>query len=135
MPRLPLSRLKSLGPRIPRLPRLGFTAGIWVTVPVLVLLLVWQQASIGRLVVHLETEKDIQLDLESQVNALRFEANKLSSLGQVENRAERELGLLRPETHQIIDVIFSTAREERIFGFRSLVTDANAAPQKKGRAR
>lgn len=132
MPRLSLSRLKSLGPRIPRL---GFAAGIWAAVPVLVLLLVWQQASIGRLVVQLETEKDTQRDLESQVNALRLEANKLSSLGQVENRAERELGLLRPETDQIVDVVFSTSRDDRVFGLRSLVTDANAGPHQKGRTR
>jgi len=104
-------------------------------VPILVLLLVWQQASIGQLMVRLETEKDTQRDLESQVNALRLEANKLSSLGQVENRAERELGLTRPETDQIVDVVFSTSRDERAFGLRSLVTDANAAPSRKGRTR
>jgi cell division protein FtsL len=132
MPRFPLSRLKSLSPRIPRL---GFAAGIWMVVPILVLLLVWQQASIGRLAARLEDEKNTQRDLESQVNALRLEANKLSSLGQVENRAERELGLTRPETDQIVNVVFSTSRDERTFGLRSLVTDANAAPSRKGRAR
>ena len=132
MPRFPLSHLKSL---VLRIPRPGFTAGVWLAAPVLVLLLVWQQASIGQLVVQLETEKDTQRDLESQVNALRFEANKLSSLGQVESRATRELGLIRPGTDQIIDVVFSTAGDERVFGIRSLVTDANAAPRRTGRTR
>jgi cell division protein FtsL len=104
-------------------------------VPGLVLLLVWQQASIGRLVGQLETEKHTQRDLESQVNALRLEANKLSSLGQVETRAERELGLTRPETDQIVNVVFSTSREDRAFGFRTLVPDATASPTWKGRTR
>ncbi len=132
MPRFPLSRLKSLGLRIPRP---GFTAGVWLAAPVLVLLLVWQQASIDRLVVQLEAENDTHQELESQVNALRLEANRLSSLGQVEDRAERELGLIRPETDQIVNVVFASATDDRIFRLRSLVPDATANPPGERRTR
>ena len=110
-------------------------AMVWLAIPVLVLLLVWQQASIDQLVVQLEAERDTQRELDSQVNALRLEANRLSSLGQVEARAERELGLLRPGTDQIVDLVFSISREERVFGFRSLVDEATAGPRREGSAR
>lgn len=103
--------------------------------PVLVLLLVWQQASIDRLVVQLEAENDTHQELESQVNALRLEANRLSSLGQVEDRAERELGLIRPETDQIVNVVFASATDDRIFRLRSLVPDATANPPGERRTR
>ena len=132
MYRFAITQLRSLGVRVPRP---GLMTMVWLASPVLVLLLVWQQASIDRLVVNLERERDTLRELESQVNALRLEANRLSSLGQVENRAERELGLTRPETDQIIDVVFSTSRDDRVFGIRSLVSDANAAQQREGRDR
>ena len=132
MSRFPLGRFRLSGFRIPRP---GFAMGIWLTVPVLVLLLVWQQASTERLVVDLEKQRDARRELESQVNALRLEANKLSSLGQVESRAERELGLMRPDTDQIVHLVFSTPRDDRVFGIRSLITDANAGPRRRGEHR
>ena len=79
---------------------------LWVATPLLVMLVVWQQASVEHLVVHLERSKDERTKLESEVNALRLEADRLSSLGQVETRAERELGMIRPETQQLVDLIF-----------------------------
>ena len=79
---------------------------LWVATPLLVMLVVWQQASVEHLVVHLERAKDERTKLESEVNALRLEADRLSSLGQVETRAERELGMIRPETQQLVDLVF-----------------------------
>ena len=79
---------------------------LWVATPLLVMLVVWQQASVEHLVVNLEQAKDERTKLESEVNALRLEADRLSSLGQVETRAERELGMVRPETQQLVDLVF-----------------------------
>jgi hypothetical protein len=89
---------------------------------------VWEQVSVDRLVVSLGRERDARTQLESQVNALRMEADRLSSLGQVEARAERELGLVRPSTEQIVDLVFAD-EADRPKGLRlnPLVGDALAA--------
>jgi len=103
----------------------------WALVPVLVLLVVWQQASVDRLSVRLEKEKNRTRQLESQVNALSLEASRLSSLGQVESRATRELGMVRPSTDQVVDLVFTPDHGGRP-GFGSLVTEANAGTRTPG---
>jgi cell division protein FtsL len=128
---------KPLGPphhRL-RLRRPGLTPLLCAAVPILIMLQVWQQASVDHLVLRSEKEKDSRRDLESRVNALRLEANRLSSLGQVENRAEQELGLGRPDTDQIVDLVFSPSENDRQFVFRSLVSEANAATHREGTQR
>ena len=90
---------------------------LWVATPLLVMLVVWQQASVEHLVVHLEGAKDDRTKLESEVNALRLEADRLSSLGQVETRAERELGMIRPETQQLVDLVFPGQEDASGLGF------------------
>lgn len=122
-------------PRLPRPAvsfRLRFQPGpmLWAVVPVLVILVVWQQASVDRLVVNLDTERETHRELESQVNALRLEASRLSSLRQVENRAERELGLERPDTRQIVDLVFEDADGGPRFALGSWVGEAVAATPK-----
>lgn len=82
------------------------TRVLWALVPLLILLVVWQQTSVDRLVVRLDTAKDTHRSLESQVGALALEANRLSSLEQVEDRARDELGLVRPGTDNIVDLVF-----------------------------
>lgn len=95
-------------------------------VPVLVILVVWQQASVDRLVARLDEERENHRELESQVNALRLEASRLSSLRQVEARAERELGLERPETRQIVDLVFEDSDHGPRFALSSWVGEAVA---------
>jgi cell division protein FtsL len=100
---------------------------LWALAPVLVLLFVWQLASLDRLVVDLERERDMHQGLESQVNALRLEANRLSSLGEVETRASRDLGLLRPDTDQIVDLVFENDDDPPVrLAFQPLVGEARA---------
>ena len=70
------------------------------------MLVVWEQATVERMVMRLEHARDEGTKLESEVNALRLEADRLSSLGQVEDRAEHELGMIRPGTEQIVDLVF-----------------------------
>jgi hypothetical protein len=99
----------------------------WTLAPFLVLLTVWQQASVDRLVVALERNRDARTQLESQVNALRLEADRLSSLGQVEARAEKELGLIQPGTDQIVDLIFPGSEgHDGLFHLKPLVGEALA---------
>lgn len=107
---------------------------LWVLVPLLILVTVWQQASVDRLVVSLERERDRQTQLESQVNALRLEADRLSSLRQVEARAGRELGMVRPTTEQIVDLVFAEDQGTgHGFHLDPLVGDALAEPPPEGR--
>ena len=79
---------------------------LWVFTPLLVMLIVYEQASVERMMMRLERSRDDRTKLESEVNALRLEADRLSSLGQVETRAEHELGMVRPGTEQIVDLVF-----------------------------
>jgi hypothetical protein len=102
-------------------------AALWVLAPLLVLLTVWQQASVDRLMLSLERERNLRRDLESQVNALRFEASQLSSLGQVEARAASELGMIRPATDQIVDLVFPAEKDASFLALGSLVGEAQAA--------
>jgi len=87
-------------------PRITTPMVLWVTTPLLVMLVVWEQATVERMVMRLEHARDEGTKLESEVNALRLEADRLSSLGQVEDRAEHELGMIRPGTEQIVDLVF-----------------------------
>ena len=98
---------------------------LWVATPLLVMLVIWEQASVERMVMRLEKARDEGTKLESQVNALRLEADRLSSLGQVEKRAEHDLGMVRPGTEQIVDLVFP-GQEESSPGF-PWVREASAA--------
>jgi cell division protein FtsL len=98
----------------------------WGVAGLLVLLFVWQQASVDRLVLRLEREEDENQKLTSEVNALRLEANRLSSLEQVEERAVRELGLRRPVPEEIVRVEFEP--EDPAFHLLPGVGQAHAAP-------
>jgi cell division protein FtsL len=99
----------------------------WALAPLLILLTVWQQASTDRLLVSLERDRDARTQLESQVNALRLEADRLSSLGQVEARAGHELGLVRPATEQIVDLVFPGGEgRDGLFHLKPLVGEALA---------
>jgi cell division protein FtsL len=102
---------------------------LWLLAPFLIVLTVWQQASVDRMVQALDKERDARRALEGQVNALRFEASQLSSLGQVEERASRELGLRRPDTDQIVDLVFPDREPESFLALGSLVGEADAAPR------
>jgi cell division protein FtsL len=92
--------------------RIPARAFFWLVTPLLVMLVVWQQASVERMVVSLERARAERTKLESQVDALRLEADRLSSLGQVESRAEHELGMVRPGTEQIVDLVFPGQNEQ-----------------------
>jgi cell division protein FtsL len=97
-------------------------------VPVLIMLLVWQQTSVDHLVVQLEKERDQNQELSSRVNALRLATSRLSSMGQVAARAGDELGLHRPGPEEIVDLRFEGDPENRPFSFRPLVSEATASP-------
>ena len=112
-------------------PRPSGAVLLWLLVPVLTMLVVWQQASMDRLVRRLEQARDTNRNLEGQVNALGLEANRLSSLEQVETRAERELGLRRPGTEQIVNMVFdSDAEDPGSFALGSMMGDATAAARR-----
>jgi len=106
-------------------PRITTPMVLWVATPLLVMLVIWEQASVERMVMRLEKARDEGTKLESQVNALRLEADRLSSLGQVEKRAEHDLGMVRPGTEQIVDLVFP-GQEESSPGF-PWVREASAA--------
>jgi hypothetical protein len=99
------------------------------------MLLVWQHTSVDRLLVDLEAERDRNQELVSRVNALSLAANRLSSLGQVEARASRELGLRRPDRDQIVDLTFEGDDRSNGFSFRPLVPEAIAGPRGEGTER
>ncbi len=67
----------------------------------LVMLFVWQQAEVDRLLVSLELEERRQGELETAVNTLRYEVESLASHGQVTDQAVRRLHMIRPSRHQI----------------------------------
>jgi cell division protein FtsL len=127
---MPRFRLTSSKTRRRRSRRAAVIA-LWMLAPLLIVLTVWQQASVDRMVLALDKEKDARRALDGQVNALRFEASQLSSLGQVEERASRELGLRRPETDQIVDLVFPDREPGTFLALGSLVGDADAAPREE----
>lgn len=132
MSSLPLAHSRQLQPRTGHWGQILF----WTLVPLLVLLTVWQQASVDRLVVALERDRDARTQLESQVNALRLEADRLSSLGQVEARAGKELGLVRPGTEQIVDLVFPGSEgRDGLFHLKPLVGEALAGPSENAAKR
>ena len=106
---------------------------LWVATPLLVMLVIWEQASVERMMMRLERGRDERTKLESEVNALRLEADRLSSLGQVEQRAGRELGMIRPGTEQIVDLVFP-GQDESSPGF-PWVREASAGTREDKDAR
>ncbi len=121
--------------RLVRFPRLDLDPSLmlWGAGLVLAFLFVWEQASVDRLVMRLEKAEAQRLALESEVNALAMEADQLSSLGQVESRAHRELGLIRPATDQIVQLRFEESMEESPrFGLDPLVPEATAGTREEG---
>jgi len=119
--------------REPSRPRITTPMVLWVTTPFLVMLVIWEQASVERTMMGLERARDERTKLESQVNALRLEADRLSSLGQVEQRAERDLGMIRPGTEQIVDLVFP-GQDESGPGF-PWVREASAGTREGNEAR
>lgn len=121
-------------PRSPRMGRdrrapRGVSVLLVLLVPLLILLTVWQQASVDRLVVEVERERAVHRELESRVNTLRLEADRLSSLGQVEGRAIRELGMRRPATGDIVELHFEGDALRPSFG---LVSAVGTSPRNGG---
>lgn len=114
-------------------PRITTSMVLWVATPLLVMLVIWEQASVERTMMGLERARDERTKLESQVNALRLEADRLSSLGQVEQRAERDLGMIRPGTEQIVDLVFP-GQDESSPGF-PWVREASAGTRESNEAR
>jgi cell division protein FtsL len=116
-------------PRSPRmgrdaLPLRGVSVFLALLLPLLILLTVWQQASVDRLVVEVERERTLHRQLDGRVNTLRLEADRLSSLTQVESRAIEELGMHRPATGEIVELRFAGDPSRGSFGF---VAEAQAA--------
>lgn len=83
----------------------------------------WQQATVDRLTVRLEHEQLLQERLNGDVNALRYEVNTLATHGQVTQRAEAELGMVRPDNEQIVRLAFAAPDG---FTLTPLVGEANA---------
>ena len=65
-----------------------------------------------------------------------MEADQLSCLAQVEDRATRELGLIRPAPDQIVQLRFDrSAEESKRFILDPLVPEATAGTRGEGRPR
>jgi len=119
--------LRSLRARTRR-PRFGSTLLLWVGGFTLVILFVWEQASVDRILVRLEAAGQTHDDLQTKVSSLSLEANRLSSLVQVESRAREELGLRRPATDEIVQLDFEAPDlRDQHFALGTIVPDANAA--------
>lgn len=97
---------------------------VWAVVALVVLLFVWQRASVDRLAMQLERERGAHEKLAHEVNALLLEADRLSNLDQIQRRAQAELGLRPPATADIVDLRFSGEPH----GHPGFVGDALAAP-------
>jgi len=110
----------------------GLSLFLVLLLPLLILLTVWQQASVDRLVVEVERERVFHRELDSRVNTLRLEADRLSSLAQVEARAMEELGMRRPATGDIVELHFAGDDSRRSIGF---VSQAQAATRGEERPR
>jgi len=124
---LDLDHLRALARR-PRRLRFGGALFLWAAGFALVMLFVWQQASVDRILMRLETARKTRNDLETKVSALSLEADRLSSLVQVETRAREELGLRRPSTDEIVQLDFEPPElQNQHFALGAIVPDANAA--------
>jgi cell division protein FtsL len=108
-----------------RRPRPNPVLVLWGAGIVLVMLFMWQQSSVDRLLMQLERAKNDRRELASEVNALGIEVDQLSSMAQVERRAVRELGLVRPGTDQIVRLRFEDVPGESP-GLDLLVPEAMA---------
>lgn len=120
--------------RFPDRPLRSFPWIGWVAAFLLVILVVWEQASVDRLLIRLQQARAERRELQSEVNALAMEADQLSSLAQVKPRAAKELGLRRPSTDQIVSLRFETVEESSPqFALNPLARDAEAAaPREDG---
>jgi len=92
----------------------------------LLLAFVWEQASVDHLLMKLESAKAEKRDLETRVAALSVQADDLSSLVQVEERAARELGLRRPATDEIVELRFREPQAAEHFALGGIVPEAAA---------
>ena len=102
----------------------------------LLLLFVWEQASVDRLIIRLRDARAENRELVSEVNALAMEADQLSSLAQVKERAAAELGLRRPSTEQIVRLRFEPFHESTPqFALNPLPRDAEAASAREDGSR
>ncbi len=130
LPRLRLRRPNPAAfPRRNRRSRGGSQIMLGVLGITLLLVMVWEKASVDRLLVRLEHEKALHRDLETKVQALSMQADRLSTLSQVQDRATRELGMRRPSRDEIIRLDFQGPRDgDQHFAVGSLVPEANAEP-------
>lgn len=95
---------------------------------------VWQQSSVDHLNMELERAKAERRDLEVRLAELSVQAEDLSSLVTVEERAARELGLRRPATDEIVEVVFPEIQAGSRFDLGQIVPEAQAHTR-GGRAR
>lgn len=93
---------------------------------VLLMAFVWEQASVDHLLIKLERAKAEKRDLESRVAALSVQADDLSSLVQVEERAVRELGMRRPTPAEIVELRFAEPPTGEHFALGKIVPAADA---------
>jgi cell division protein FtsL len=114
--------------RRPRRLRPGGALFLWAAGFALVMLFVWEQASVDRILMKLEAAREAHRDLQTKVSALSLEADRLSSLVEVETRARDELGLRRPATDEIVQLDFEAPElQDQHFALGRIVPDANAA--------
>jgi hypothetical protein len=92
----------------------------------LLLAFVWEGSSVDHLNIQLERAKADKHQIETRLAELSVMADDLSSLVQVEKRATRELGLRRPDTDGIVEVLFPDVRPGPRFDLGRIVPDANA---------
>jgi len=115
--------------RAPRL-RVHPVAVYALIVFVLGLAVVWEQASVDHLLLKLERAKAERRDLESRVATLSVQADDLSSLVQVEERAVSELGMRRPATDEIVELQFPEPPSSEHFALGPIVPEAAARTRK-----
>ncbi len=112
--------------------RTPYQSVLWVAAFCLVMLFVWERASVDRLVVRLEKAREVQKDLQTDLSSLSMEADRLSNLVQVETRAKEELGLRCPTPKEIVLLDFDGVPDDhRQFAMGALVPEASAAERGK----
>jgi hypothetical protein len=92
----------------------------------LLLAFVWEGSTVDHLNIQLEQAKAGKRQIETRLAELSVMADDLSSLVQVEERATRELGLRRPDTDGIVEVLFPDVQPGSRFDLGRIVPDANA---------
>jgi len=106
-------------------------AAVFVAAFGLVLLFVWHQAAVDRLVLRLDAEKERGSRLESDVHALRYEVESLASHGQVTGEAVERLSMIRPGQDQIVKLRFEGDASDAP-RWPGLVSEATAGPETGG---